>query len=156
MSLATASERQPLFIALALVGLVAAVYSGALQCGFVNLDDPNHLLENPVVLRRDIAGAFTSTPAGLWIPLTWLSFIAEAALAGFAPWLFHLTNVLLHAANAVLVWRWLEVVGKCECRHPRMLHRVGDELCNALKEDWFHNVVMTTLKRVFIVLMYFL
>lgn len=102
------ADRQPLLIALALVGAVAVVYSGVLACDFVNLDDPNHLLMNPVVGQRDVAGAFTSTPAGLWIPLTWLSFIAESALVGFAPWLYHLTNLLLHAANTVLVWRWLE------------------------------------------------
>lgn len=102
------TNRQPLLIALALAGLVAAVYSGVLQCDFVNLDDPNHLLQNPVVEQRDVIGAFTQTPAGLWVPLTWLSFIVEASLAGFQPWLFHLTNLLLHAANAVLVWRWLE------------------------------------------------
>lgn len=101
-------RRQTWFIALALVLLVGAVYSSVLSCGFVNLDDPNHVLENPVVVAGDVVGAFTQAPAALWVPLTWLSFIAEVAVAGFGAWHFHLFNLLLHAANTVLVWRWLE------------------------------------------------
>jgi hypothetical protein len=102
------TNRQSWFIAFALVLLVSAVYSSVLSCGFVNLDDPNHVLENPVVVQRDVAGAFTQAPAALWVPLTWLSYIAEVAVAGFEAWHFHLINLFLHAANVVLVWRWIE------------------------------------------------
>lgn len=94
--------------ALALFALVGVAYAGAMNAGFVGYDDPSHLLDNPVVVNRDVVGAFTTTPAVLWIPLTWLTFIAEYALVGAKPWLFHLTNVVLHGANAVLLWRVLE------------------------------------------------
>lgn len=103
-----AASRQPQLIAFALIGLVVAAYGGTLTCGFISMDDPTHVLNNPIVAQHDIVGAFTRTHAALWIPLTWLSFIAEHALAGFSAWVFHLTNVVLHATNAVLVWRWLE------------------------------------------------
>ncbi len=101
-------QRQSWLIALALALLVGVVYASVLSCGFVNLDDPNHVLENSVVVERDVVGAFTQSPAALWVPLTWLSFIAEVSIGGFAAWHFHLLNLLLHAANTVLVWRWLE------------------------------------------------
>lgn len=118
-----------------LFALVLAAYFGTLACDFVGLDDGNHLVGNPLVLERDIVGAFTKVQAALWIPLTWLSFIVEYSIAGLQPWVYHLTNVLLHATNAVLVWRWLEsatgrrapsvAVAVCFAIHPLNVESVA-------------------------------
>ena len=43
---------------------------------------------------------FTTTLAGHWIPLTWISFGLDYRLWGMNPLGYHLTNVLLHAAAA--------------------------------------------------------
>jgi protein O-mannosyl-transferase len=41
---------------------------------------------------------------GHWIPVTWLSFGVDHALWGMNAFGYHLTNILLHAANAGLVY----------------------------------------------------
>ncbi len=41
---------------------------------------------------------------GHYIPVTWLSFGLNYALGGMNPWGYHLGNLLLHAANATLVY----------------------------------------------------
>jgi Flp pilus assembly protein TadD len=42
---------------------------------------------------------------GHWIPVTWLTFGLDHALWGMNAFGYHLTNILLHAANAVLFYR---------------------------------------------------
>ena len=51
----------------------------------------------------------SSTLVGHWQPLTWLSYALDYKLYGLNPAGFHLTNVLLHASNAVVFYcivRW--------------------------------------------------
>src|SRR6202044_3047470 len=48
--------------------------------------------------------AFRSTEASNWHPLTWISHMADCQVYGLHPWGHHLTNVLLHAANALLLF----------------------------------------------------
>lgn len=102
----------PALIGAGLVAAVLLVYLRALWCGWVAFDDLHHVLANPVVrngVQADaIVRAFTTAPASLWIPVTWLSFMVEVSIFGTRAWGFHLGNVLLHAANAVLLWRLLE------------------------------------------------
>lgn len=45
---------------------------------------------------------WTNTLLGHYTPLTWMSWLADLRLGGGAPWVFHLVNILLHGANAVL------------------------------------------------------
>jgi tetratricopeptide (TPR) repeat protein len=45
----------------------------------------------------------TATVIGHWMPLTWLSFGLDYVVWGLRPFGYHLTSVLLHAANAALV-----------------------------------------------------
>ncbi len=47
------------------------------------------------------------SPLFNWQPLVWLSYMADVELYGFGPRGFHTTNLLLHAANAVLLFTWL-------------------------------------------------
>ncbi len=99
--------------ALALAGLAFAAFIPALSCEFVNYDDPQYVTKNPQVkggLSADGARwAFNTFDAANWHPLTWLSLQLDASLwrnpeGGPDPWGFHLTNVLLHAANAALLF----------------------------------------------------
>jgi tetratricopeptide (TPR) repeat protein len=93
----------------ALLGAAAlAVFSPALRCGFVNYDDPAYVTDNWHV-RHGFDGAalrwaFTSMAASNWHPLTWLSHILDCQLYGLAPAGHHLTSLLLHAANAALLF----------------------------------------------------
>jgi Flp pilus assembly protein TadD len=73
----------------------------------VQWDDDRNLLTNPHYRGlgwTQLRWAFTSAVMGHWIPVTWLTFGLDHALWGMNAFGYHLTNVLLHAANAVLVY----------------------------------------------------
>src|SRR4051794_24658845 len=104
----------PGWLSLALGVITLLVYSRALSNGFVSLDDPLYVQYNPHVqagLTRESAWwALTSLEQANWHPLTWLSLQLDRNLYGsLEPWGFHLTNVVLHLANTVLLlhvlWR---------------------------------------------------
>jgi tetratricopeptide (TPR) repeat protein len=94
--------------ALGLAGVAFAVFVRATGYNFVNFDDPAYVKENPLVYQgftsEGIIWAFQTFRLANWHPLTWLSFQLDATLWGPGPFGFHLTNVLLHAANAALVF----------------------------------------------------
>ncbi len=88
-------------------GVTFAVFAGALGNEFVSWDDDTLLLHNrnyrgftPDHLRW----MFTTFHLGHYQPLTWLTYAVDHALWGLDPRGYHLTNVLLHALNAVLVF----------------------------------------------------
>jgi tetratricopeptide (TPR) repeat protein len=87
--------------------LVLAVFSRALGNAFVSLDDGPYVTDNPEVragLGWDgVRWALTTTREANWHPLTWISHMLDVEIYGLKPFGHHLTNVLLHAANAVLV-----------------------------------------------------
>jgi tetratricopeptide (TPR) repeat protein len=98
--------------AAALAGIAFAALSPALGCDFVNFDDPDYVTRNVYVTRglspEGARWAFTTFSVSNWHPLTWLSLQLDATHWAGAdgkpePWRFHLTNVLLHAANAALL-----------------------------------------------------
>jgi tetratricopeptide (TPR) repeat protein len=101
-------RRQKWLVCVFLGAAVLAAFSPALRCGFVNYDDPAYVTENWHVRhgfsREGIGWAFTSFEASNWHPLTWLSHTLDCQLYGLAPAGHHLTNLLLHAANAVLLF----------------------------------------------------
>jgi tetratricopeptide (TPR) repeat protein len=97
-----------LLAAATLAGLTLVVFSPALGCGFVNFDDYTYVSCNPNVTGgltpAGVRWAFTTTRAANWHPLTWLSLQLDASLFGNSAPAFHFTNVLLHAANAALLF----------------------------------------------------
>lgn len=101
------------------VVFVAAVFMGipTIGGGFVGGDDHRLALNHVLVNRPSFEHAiklFTMPHRDLYQPLPLLSFSAEFAIANTfglfkesisgGTWLFHLTNILLHGLNAVLVW----------------------------------------------------
>jgi tetratricopeptide (TPR) repeat protein len=78
---------------------------------FISLDDPLYVSRNPHVqaglTASSIGWAFTTFHAANWHPLTWLSLELDAQLYGTHPRGYHLTNVLLHAANTLLLFALL-------------------------------------------------
>ena len=100
------------FIIVGLLVLIAAAYLPALRCGFVNFDDPNYVSENQYVLSgitaRNLTWAATTREMGHWHPLTWMSLMLDNELFGLRPGGYHLVNVLLHAANTVLLFTLLQ------------------------------------------------
>jgi len=81
--------------------------SPALRGSFVNWDDPLYVLGNDLIRSLDVQAVgmfFTRTFEGNYHPLTLLSYAVEHALFGFDPFPYHLTNLLLHMANTLLVF----------------------------------------------------
>jgi tetratricopeptide (TPR) repeat protein len=101
-------SRNDWIAAAVLAGLTFAVFSPALENGFVNFDDYTYVSRNPQVLhglsRDGLRWAFTTYQAANWHPLTWLSLQLDAYLWGTGPEGFHRTSVLLHAVNAALLF----------------------------------------------------
>jgi tetratricopeptide (TPR) repeat protein len=102
-----------LAVAAGLFVVTFAAFAPSLGCGFINFDDPFYVTKNAHVdgglTPEGVRWAFTATRPFYWHPLTWLSLELDASLWPKAdgkpnPFGFHLTNVLLHAANAVLLF----------------------------------------------------
>ena len=96
--------------ALALFVVVVAVFWPATGYDFINYDDPPFVQENPFVNTglswANLRWAFTAVCEQWWLPVLWISFMIDAALYGPGPFGFHLTNILLHAVNAALLF-WI-------------------------------------------------
>jgi tetratricopeptide (TPR) repeat protein len=74
---------------------------------FINLDDNLLVYENPQVFaglnKQGVIWAFTQYHAEYWHPVTWLSHMLDCQLFGLRPGLHHLTSLLFHLANSVLL-----------------------------------------------------
>ena len=91
-----------------LVILVLAVFGQTASFKFVDLDDGACVYANPVVSKGLAGGAigwaFTHCQVGHWDPLTTLSHMTVCEFCGTKPWGHHLTNVVLLAGAAVLLF----------------------------------------------------
>ena len=109
--------------ALALAALTFALFAPALRYHFVDLDDLAYISGNALVLDgftwKSIAAAFSGHQANatMYMPLLWMSYMLDVTWLGAGPASpggFHFTNVLLHAANAALVFLLLNLL----CKKP--------------------------------------
>jgi tetratricopeptide (TPR) repeat protein len=95
-------------VAIALAGAAFALFAPALGYEFVNLDDFDYVKLNHHVLSgltwQNVCWAFTTFDNDNWHPLTWLSLQLDATVWGTGPRGFHFTSLLLHAANAALLF----------------------------------------------------
>ena len=93
-----------------LLALVAIAFYPVLNAGFINFDDDGYIYANHRVMAGltsdNIRWALTATDFFNWHPLTWLSLMLDASIWGENPLGYHLSNLLLHAANALLAW-WI-------------------------------------------------
>ncbi len=89
------------------------VYLSALSNPFVNYDDPDYVTENAHVQQgltsSTVEWAFGATTAGNWHPVTWLSHALDCDPYGLDPWGHHLTSIVIHCLNAVLILLLLRV-----------------------------------------------
>jgi|SRR5881227_855667 len=91
--------------AMLLVALTLAAYAPALQAGFI-WDDDSYVTANPTLQSLDGLRRIWLEPGAVpqYYPLTFTSFWIEHHLWGLQPLGYHLTNVLLHTLNALLLW----------------------------------------------------
>ena len=98
-----------LLVALLLFSLALALFWPATRYDFIDLDDGGYVEDNIQVSTglpwENIRWAFTTVHQSWWLPILWLSFMADTELHGPDPFGYHLTNILLHALNtALLFW----------------------------------------------------
>ena len=88
--------------------IVWIAFVQALRHEFVGYDDQRYVVQNQWVANGLTPGgikwAFTHAHASNWHPLTTISHMLDCQLYGLQPWGHHLTNVLLHAAAAILLF----------------------------------------------------
>ena len=99
------------YVFLIYLGLVLApvgIFWQLHNCDFINYDDPVYVTENEYVKaglsRESIIWAFTKPHHHMWHPITSLSHILDCQLFGLNPFGHHLTNLLLHIANTLLLF----------------------------------------------------
>jgi protein O-mannosyl-transferase len=102
-------RKRNLAICVLLAVATFALYSPAIWHPFIfNYDDDNYVTNNSHVqagLVWDTASwALRSTEYSNWHPLTWLSHALDSTLYGLNPHGHHLTNVLFHMLNVVLLF----------------------------------------------------
>jgi len=91
---------------ISIVILTSAVFWPALKNGFV-WDDMDLLLRNPYYRGlgwTQITWMFTTFHMGHYMPLSWATFGLDYLLWGMDPFGYHLTNLALHCANAVVFY----------------------------------------------------
>jgi len=100
--------RNKAFISLLLIAVTLAVFWQVGGHEFVNFDDDIYVTENRYVqagLTGDgVIWAFTATLEANWHPLTWLSHMLDYQLYGLNPKGHHLTNLLFHLVNVLLLF----------------------------------------------------
>lgn len=92
-----------IFFSLLIIFLYWRVYG----YDFVSLDDSfiyaNPHLKNGLSIKN-IFWAFSNYTTTLWIPATWISFFLDYKIYGMNPGGYHVTNVILHICNTLILF----------------------------------------------------
>jgi protein O-mannosyl-transferase len=94
-------------LACLVAGITFVVFSSALQNDFVNWDDESFLVNNLNYRGlgwEQLRWMFTTFHMGPYQPLSWMSLGLDYLIWGMNPVGYHLTNLILHAANAALFY----------------------------------------------------
>jgi len=102
------TNKQILLIYLLLTAAAIIAFQQLSQCDFINYDDDVYVTENihiqDGITTQAIRWAFTTGYAANWHPLTWMSHLLDVQLFGLKPRWHHLTNLLFHIANTLLLF----------------------------------------------------
>jgi protein O-mannosyl-transferase len=92
--------------------VTCAAYFPVVTYPFVDLDDPDYVVDNPHTSTGlswpNVAWALSATEKSNWFPLTWVSHQLDCQIFGLYAGGHHLTNLLLHILNAGLLFWLLE------------------------------------------------
>ncbi|MEO7085099.1 MAG: tetratricopeptide repeat protein [Gemmatimonadaceae bacterium] len=102
----------PVFVA----AVTIIAFLPVLRAGFVAWDDPQNFLTNPNYRGlgwQQLAWMWTTFHMGHYVPLSWMTLGLDYDLWQMNPAGYHLTNLIIHCANAVLIYALaLELLGK--------------------------------------------
>jgi len=95
-------------LCLLLTAAAVIVFGQVIRCDFTIFDDDVYVTDNMHIRHgvsmEAIRWAFTTGYAANWHPLTWISHMLDIQFFGFIPRWHHLTNLLLHIANTLLLF----------------------------------------------------
>ncbi|MEW5798764.1 MAG: tetratricopeptide repeat protein [Bacteroidota bacterium] len=86
--------------------LTLLVFYPSIHFDFTNWDDDIHITNNPSIQQisfQSLIQQFTPTARYMYHPITMITYMVEWNVSHGASWLFHLTNVLIHACNVLLL-----------------------------------------------------
>jgi protein O-mannosyl-transferase len=108
----TSHWRRSVLIGACLAAAITAVYWPVCHCDFTNYDDNEYVTANPHVQAgltlQGLVWAFTTSHAGNWHPLTWVSHMLDCQMFGDNAGAHHVVNVLFHIANTLLLFLVLQ------------------------------------------------
>ena len=97
-----------IFICLGLALIIIVPFYQTSQFKFVIYDDSRYILGNKNIQagfdRSSVSWAFTTLFASNWQPLTWLSLMLDSKIYGTNAGGYHLTNMLFHQVNTLLLF----------------------------------------------------
>lgn len=109
----SSSLRRPLTIVFLLLAVTTMVYYPVAGFDFVDLDDDGYVFRNERIRAgltlENIRWALQATAMANWHPVTWLSYMLDAEMFGISPGAFHLTNLVFHLANSLLLFLLLQM-----------------------------------------------
>ncbi len=110
----SSSGKRSFILSLALILFTVLVYSRIGQNSFINVDDGQYITQNPQIVSGlhwgTLNWALATEDAANWHPLTWISHAMDCQLFGLNPAGHHFMGVLLHSANAVLLFLLLQSI----------------------------------------------
>jgi len=92
---------------LVLFTVAAVTFVGVLSNDFVYFDDHEAIWNNPALQKPSLYNFFSGQNLGMYAPVTWIFYWIGQHISGKEAWGYHLLSVLIHAANAVLVFQLL-------------------------------------------------
>ena len=99
------------------LGITFFCFLPSLQNKFVNLDDPQYILDNPVVKdlnTESLKTIFSEQFVGNYQPITMLSYMVEYKIFGLNPFGYHLMNLLLHLLGTLFVFLIIKKISRNE------------------------------------------
>lgn len=100
---------------IAILVLTFLVYFPVFTNGFTNWDDNIFVTDNELIRSfstSNIINWFSNPFAEQYQPLILLSFAIDYSIDGYNPFVFHLTNLLIHLINTFLVFRFIDLLFK--------------------------------------------
>ena len=99
---------------IALICLSVVPFLRSATYGLINLDDYPYLSNNILLVNwqgiESIKHCFSDVSQSIWMPLTWLSYAFDFAVAGENYGWFHIHSILLHLTNAILLFFLLKQI----------------------------------------------
>ena len=95
-------------ICIVLIAATLIVYIQVIGFVFINLDDPGYVSRNDIVKQgittEGIRWAVSTFHKANWHPMTWISHMLDVQFFGMNPGMHHLTNVIFHILNTLMLF----------------------------------------------------